>query len=53
LRAELDADILTGLILDRLGNQILFAPWINEISGQNIQADGPWQIAPIRNAGWG
>jgi AcrR family transcriptional regulator len=43
VRAELDADMLTGLILDRLGNQVLFAPWINEVSGQNIETDGPYK----------
>ena len=43
VRAELDSEMLTGLILDRLGNQILYAPWIREISGQDIETDGPYK----------
>ncbi|MFV2002490.1 MAG: TetR/AcrR family transcriptional regulator [Paracoccaceae bacterium] len=43
VRAELDSEMLTGLILDRLGNQILFAPWISETSGQNIMSGGTFK----------
>ncbi len=43
VRAELDSEMLTGLILDRLGNQILYAPWIKEISGQCIVSDGSYR----------
>jgi AcrR family transcriptional regulator len=39
VRPGLDAEMLTGLILDRLGNQILYAPWIKETSGYNIESD--------------
>lgn len=43
VRAELDTEMLTGLILDRLGNQILYASWIKETSGANIETDGPYK----------
>jgi len=39
VRADLDTEMLTGLILDRLGNQILYAPWIMETSGLNIETN--------------
>lgn len=39
IRQELDSAMLTGLILDRLGNQILFANWIEETSGSNVIND--------------
>ena len=39
VRPGLDSEMLTGMILDRLGNQILYATWIDEISGANILND--------------
>lgn len=36
LRPSLDTTMLTGAILDRLGNQIQFASWIEETSGQSV-----------------
>jgi len=39
VRANLDTEMLTGLILDRLGNQILYASWMMETSGSNIETD--------------
>jgi len=39
IRAELDSEMLTGLLLDRLGNQILYAPWIKESTGRCIEDD--------------
>jgi len=43
VRQELDPDMLTGMILDRLGNQILYASWIKETGGENIMSDGPYK----------
>lgn len=48
IRQELDSEMLTGLILDRLGNQILYAPWILETTGQNIETDGPYKKRWLR-----
>jgi AcrR family transcriptional regulator len=39
VRPEIDSEMLTGVILDRLGNQIMYAPWIKETSGQDIVSD--------------
>ena len=43
VRPDLDSEMLTGVILDRLGNQILYAPWIKEISGHDIVTDAPYR----------
>ncbi len=43
VRPELDSEMLTGVILDRLGNQILYAPWIKEASGYDIVSDAPYR----------
>lgn len=43
VRPELDTEMLTGLILDRLGNQILYASWIEDSSGDNIFSAGPYK----------
>jgi len=43
IRADLDSEMLTGLILDRLGNQILYAPWIKETTGQCIEDGNPYK----------
>lgn len=48
VRPELDSEMLTGVILDRLGNQILYAPWINEISGQDIVSDDSYRKRWLR-----
>ena len=48
VRPELDSEMLTGLILDRLGNQILYAPWIKEISGQCIVSDRSYRKRWLR-----
>ena len=48
VRPELDSEMLTGVILDRLGNQILYAPWIKEISGQCIVSDAPYRKRWLR-----
>ncbi|MFT4717472.1 MAG: AcrR family transcriptional regulator [Paracoccaceae bacterium] len=39
VREDLDSEMLTGLILDRLGNQVLFAPWMEEIDGKSVLSD--------------
>jgi AcrR family transcriptional regulator len=43
VRPELDSEMLTGLILDRLGNQIVYASWIKETVGQNVMTDGSYK----------
>lgn len=43
IRQQLDTEMLTGLILDRLGNQILYAPWINQTAGQSVFTDAPYK----------
>ncbi|NOX39612.1 MAG: TetR/AcrR family transcriptional regulator [Alphaproteobacteria bacterium] len=39
VREALDIEMLTGFVLDRLGNQILFASWIEKTSGHNVLTD--------------
>jgi len=39
VRNDLDSAMLTGMILDRLGNQILFASWIRQTSGYCVITD--------------
>ncbi len=39
VRETLDIEMLTGFVLDRLGNQILFASWIEKTSGHNVLTD--------------
>ncbi len=36
VREELDAEMLTGLIIDRLGNQVLHSDWLKKGMGFNI-----------------
>lgn len=48
VRAALDAEMLTGLILDRLGNQILYEPWIKEFSGSSIVTDADYRKRWLR-----
>lgn len=43
VRKELDSEMLTGMILDRLGNQILYSTWIKETGGENILSAGPYR----------
>jgi AcrR family transcriptional regulator len=43
VRAELDSAMLTGMILDRLGNQILYASWIRETSGYCVITDAAYR----------
>ena len=39
VRKELDSDMVTGFLLDRIINQIQFAPWIKKIYGRDILSD--------------
>ena len=39
VRKELDADMVSGFLLDRMINQIQFAPWIKKIYGRDILSD--------------
>lgn len=48
VRPELDTEMLTGLILDRLGNQVLYAPWIKETSGQSMHSGDSYKKRWLR-----
>ncbi len=48
LRQDLDTTMLTGAILDRLGNQILYASWIDETTGQNVLSDKGYRTRWLR-----
>jgi AcrR family transcriptional regulator len=39
IRAEIDVDMVTGLVLDRLGNQILYAGMLKDRSTPNVMSD--------------
>ncbi len=39
IRPEIDPEMLTGLILDRLGNQVLYASWMEKSYGYSILSD--------------
>lgn len=43
LRAEADHEMLTGLMLDRIGNQIFFAPQMQSLGGANIMEDADYR----------
>ncbi len=48
VRNELDTEMVTGLILDRLGNQILFSPSISQAGGPNILNDSAYKKRWLR-----
>ncbi len=39
VRKELDSDMVTGFLLDRILNQVQFVPWIRKIYGRDILSD--------------
>ena len=39
MRSSADPTMLTGFILDRVGNQVLYAAWIKETTGDNVLTD--------------
>lgn len=39
IRNQIDPSQITGLLLDRLGNQVLFADWIKERTGDDVLND--------------
>jgi len=43
VRKDLDPEMLTGMMLDRLGNQILYSTWIEETGGQSILTAGSYR----------
>ncbi len=43
VRQELDSEMLTGFILDRLGNQIIYAQWISQVSGPTVLSDAGYR----------
>ncbi|MDX2471056.1 MAG: TetR/AcrR family transcriptional regulator [SAR324 cluster bacterium] len=40
VRKEMDTDMITGFLLDRIINQVQFAPWIEENYGASVQSQG-------------
>lgn len=47
-RKSIDLDMITGLILDRVGNQILYASWIEDTSGFNVLTDVDYRSRWVR-----
>jgi len=43
VRKELNPEMLTGMILDRLGNQVFFASWIKDTGGEDILTAGAYR----------
>ncbi len=39
VRKELDSEMITGFLLDRIANQIQFAPWIKKNYGKDVLSD--------------
>lgn len=49
MRESLDPTMLTGFILDRIGNQILYATWIKETTGDNVLTDKAYRERWLRS----
>lgn len=43
VRQELDSEMTTGAILDRILNQVSFAPWVKRVHGVDILTDDEYQ----------
>lgn len=43
VRAEVDPEMITGLLLDRILNQVRFAPWIRDTYGIDVLSDPDYQ----------
>jgi len=43
VRQELDSEMTTGAMLDRILNQITFAPWVKRVHGVDILTDDAYQ----------
>ena len=43
VRQELDSEMTTGVILDRILNQVTFAPWVKRVHGVDILTDDEYQ----------
>ncbi len=43
VRQELDAAMVSGFMLDRILNQVLFAPWIKQAHGLDLVADAEYR----------
>jgi len=48
VQSGLDSEMLTGFILDRLGNQIVYASWIEETTGNNIVTNAAYRKRWLR-----
>lgn len=47
VRKELDCDMITGCLLDRVVNQIQFAPWIKKNCGTDLLGDPEYKAARV------
>lgn len=43
VRKEVDSEMVTGAMLDRVLNQVLFAPWIKRSFGIDVLRDAPYK----------
>ena len=43
VRTELDSEMITGAMIDRIINQVQFAPWIKRNSGVDVLTDKDYQ----------
>ena len=43
VREGIDSEMATGAILDRILNQVSFAPWVKRVHGVDILTDGEYQ----------
>jgi len=43
VRADLDSEMITGLIMDRLGPQVYYSEQIIELLGESLLQDGPYR----------
>jgi len=48
VRPDLDIDMLTGFVMDRLGNQVLFAEWMQKTYGYSILTDPAYRKRWLR-----
>ena len=43
VRQELDSEMITGAMLDRVLNQVLFAPWLTRVYGVDLMANAAYR----------
>lgn len=48
LRGEIDTDMLTGMVIDRVGNQVLYAEAMLTLTGRNVFTDDDYRRRWVR-----